>query len=236
MLCFVIEAHLAGTGLLTFAWTFLAFSPALSTPEKRFNLPDWQGSRKIQWWMQAQTGQAGRFRNNHQALLCKEKGDVIFQHHLSNTKALEVCRHLVLKENLKKQKPHSLRFGVPNSACASLTWYSLTVSVFQWRAGGLVCATPHCSAAGHLGDSSPEIQCLYMFKRSHTEAFNILDSRMEAKLIFKRKEDLNNYSSELLTETTVQNCWAFTQLPHNMLQPSLLKISPKEQKEFNHSS
>lgn len=133
MLCFVIEAHLAGAGLLTYAWTFPAFSRALSTAEKRFHLPDWQGSRKkkIQWWMQAQTGQAGRFRNNHQALLCKKKGDVIVQHHLSNTKALKVCRYLVLEENLKKLKAHSLHFGVPNSACASLTGYSLTVSVFQ---------------------------------------------------------------------------------------------------------
>lgn len=36
--------------------------------------------------------------------------------------------------------------------------------------------------------------------------FNTPNSRMEAKLIFKRKEDLNNYSSEPLTETTAQNC------------------------------
>jgi len=37
-------------------------------------------------------------------------------------------------------------------------------------------------------------------------AFNTPNSRMDAKLFFKRKEDLNNYSSEPLTETTAQNC------------------------------
>lgn len=46
------------------------------------------GKRQISSWMHAKRGQAGKFRNYHQVLHHKNKGDVFVQQHLLNTKAL----------------------------------------------------------------------------------------------------------------------------------------------------
>lgn len=104
--CSVTEVHLAEATLLTYSWTFPVF-------QRRFHLPDGQGSRK----RHAQRGQAGRIGNNLQALLHTNNGDAFVQQHPPNTKALGV---------------QSLRSGAPHSACTSLMGvlpYRFSISV-----------------------------------------------------------------------------------------------------------
>lgn len=147
-----------------------------------------------------------------------------------NTKAHEVP---IFGLGKRTQKRNSFHFKGQTLSLWAWQGQLLTVSLFQWRAGALACVTPHCSTAGRVGDSSPEILCLQCPREVTEEDFNTPppapNSRMGEKQIFERKEDMNNHSSEPLAETTAQAI-VFAQLPDNRHQLPLLKGSPEERK------
>lgn len=122
-----------------------------------------------------------------------------------NTKAHEVP---IFGLGKRTQKRNSFHFKGQTLSLWAWQGQPLTFSLFQWRAGALACVTPHCSTAGRVGDSSPEILCLQCSREVTEEDFNTPpapNSRMGEKQIgFLWKE--GRYEQSFFWATGRNNC------------------------------